>query len=53
MSTIGQRALDYVELEWGTYAERFHRLLIEDQSKRLKLTDDVVHHDDEHPMPIR
>src|SRR5687767_4385 len=36
MSITKQRALDYVELEWGTYVERFHRLPEEEQSKRVK-----------------
>jgi hypothetical protein len=31
-----QRALDYVEHEWGTYVERFNRLPEEEQSKRVK-----------------
>ena len=36
MSISKQRAIDYVELEWGTYVERFHRLPNEEQSKRVK-----------------
>lgn len=31
-----QRALDYVELEWGTYVGRFNRLPKEEQTKRVK-----------------
>jgi hypothetical protein len=31
-----QRTLDYVELEWGTYVERFNRLPKEEQDKRVK-----------------
>ena len=30
-----QRALDYMEHEWGTYIDRFHRLPSEEQKKRL------------------
>lgn len=33
-----QRALDYVELEWGMYVERFNRLPEGEQSKRIKKT---------------
>ena len=36
MSITKQRALDYVELEWGTYVQRFKRLPAEEQSKRVK-----------------
>ena len=36
MSISKQRTLDYVELEWGTYVERFHRLPKEEQNKRVK-----------------
>ena len=36
MSITKQRTLDYVELEWGTYVERFNRLPKEEQSKRVK-----------------
>jgi hypothetical protein len=32
------RALDYVDHEWGTYVERFHRLPSEEQQKRLRET---------------
>jgi hypothetical protein len=32
------RALDYIEHEWGTYVERFHRLPPEEQKKRLRET---------------
>jgi hypothetical protein len=35
MSIRKQRALDYVEQEWGTYVERFNRLPQEEQKKRL------------------
>ena len=31
-----QRALDYVEHEWGTYVERFHRLPQDEQKIRLE-----------------
>jgi len=36
MSISKQRALDYVELEWGTYVDRFKRLPKEEQHKRVK-----------------
>ena len=36
MSITKQRTLDYVELEWGTYVERFHRLSNEEQKKRVQ-----------------
>jgi len=36
MSITKQRTLDYVNTEWGTYVERFHRLPKEDQEKRIK-----------------
>ena len=36
MSINKQRALDYVELEWGTYLERFNRLPKEEQQKRVR-----------------
>ena len=36
MSITKHRALDYVELEWGTYVERFNHLPKEEQSKRVK-----------------
>jgi hypothetical protein len=35
MSISKQRALDFVELEWGTYTERFNRLPEEEQKKRV------------------
>ena len=35
MSISKQRALDYVEQEWGTYVERFNRLPEGDQKKRI------------------
>jgi hypothetical protein len=31
-----QRALDYVEYEWGTYVERFNRLTDEEKIRRVK-----------------
>jgi hypothetical protein len=30
-----QRALSYMEEEWGTYVERFHRLHVDEQTKRV------------------
>lgn len=36
MAITKQRTLDYVELEWGTYVERFNRLPKEEQRKRVK-----------------
>ena len=36
MPITKQRALDYVEFEWGTYVERFRRLPNEEQNKRVK-----------------
>lgn len=36
MPITKQRALDYVDLEWGTYVERFQRLPGEEQQKRLR-----------------
>ena len=36
MSISKQRTLDYVELEWGTYVERFQRLPKEEQNQRVK-----------------
>ncbi|HUE99765.1 MAG TPA: ClbS/DfsB family four-helix bundle protein [Anaerolineales bacterium] len=36
MSITKQRALDYVEFEWGTYVERFNRLPQAEQNKRVK-----------------
>jgi len=36
MSITKQRTLDYVEFEWGTYVERFHRLPKEERGIRLK-----------------
>jgi hypothetical protein len=35
MSISKQRTLDYVEFEWGTYIERFHRLPKVEQKKRV------------------
>jgi hypothetical protein len=39
MSTTKPRALDYMELEWGTYVERFNRLPKEAQNKRVQEMD--------------
>jgi hypothetical protein len=36
VSISKQRALDYVNLEWGNYVERFNRLPTEEQTKRVK-----------------
>ncbi len=36
MSIVKQRTLDYVELEWGTYVERFNHLPKEEQNQRVK-----------------
>jgi len=36
MPITKQRVLEYVDLEWGTYVERFHRLPKEEQSKRVR-----------------
>lgn len=36
MAITKQRTLDYIEFEWGTYVERFNRLLIDEQTKRVK-----------------
>jgi len=36
VSISKQRTLDYVELEWATYVERFNRLPKEEQNKRVK-----------------
>jgi hypothetical protein len=36
MSITKQRTLDYVNIEWGTYIERFNRLPKEEQEKRVK-----------------
>lgn len=36
MTITKQRTLDYVELEWGTYVERFQRLPKEEQDQRLQ-----------------
>lgn len=35
MPITKQRTLDYVNLEWGSYVERFHRLPPEEQDKRV------------------
>lgn len=36
MPITRQRTLDYVNLEWGTYVERFHRLPKAEQEKRME-----------------
>ena len=36
MSITKQRAIDYVELEWGAYVERFNRLSKDEQGKRVR-----------------
>lgn len=36
MSIIKERAIEYVEQEWGTYIERFRRLPKEEQEKRVR-----------------
>jgi hypothetical protein len=36
MPITKQRTLDYVNLEWGTYIERFNRLPTDEQAKRVK-----------------
>ena len=36
MSITKQRTLDYVNIEWGTYIERFNRLSKDEQEKRVK-----------------
>jgi hypothetical protein len=36
MPITKQRALDYVEFEWGTYIERFQRLPVEERDQRVK-----------------
>jgi hypothetical protein len=36
VSITKQRAIDYVEQEWGTYVERFHRLPKDEQDRRVK-----------------
>jgi hypothetical protein len=36
MSITKQRTLDYVNIEWGTYIERFNRLPKDEQEKRVK-----------------
>ncbi|HET9588691.1 MAG TPA: ClbS/DfsB family four-helix bundle protein [Anaerolineales bacterium] len=38
MSITKQRTLDYMEIEWGTYVDRFNRLPKEERSRRLKKT---------------
>jgi len=36
MAITKQRTLDYIEFEWGTYVERFNRLPIGEQTKRVR-----------------
>ena len=36
MAITKQRTLDYIEFEWGRYVERFNRLPIDEQTKRVK-----------------
>ena len=36
MPVTKERTLDYVELEWGTYVERFNRLPKDEGNKRVK-----------------
>src|SRR5512143_35542 len=36
MPITKQRALDYMEFEWGTYVERFQRLSPEEQRRRVQ-----------------
>ena len=36
MSINKQRTLDYVNIEWGSYVERFNRLPIDEQARRVK-----------------
>ncbi len=36
MPIAKQRALDYMEFEWGTYVERFNRLPLGEQNRRVK-----------------
>src|SRR5258706_3102814 len=36
MAITKQRTLDYVNIEWGTYIERFNRLPKDEQEKRIK-----------------
>ena len=36
MPITKQRTLEYVNIEWGTYVERFHRLPAAEQEKRVK-----------------
>ncbi len=38
MAITKQRTLDYVNIEWGTYIERFNRLPKDEQEKRIKAT---------------
>ena len=36
MSELKQRTLDFLELEWGTYVERFNRWDEEEKEKRIR-----------------
>jgi len=36
MTISKQRTLDHIKQEWGTYVERFHRLPVDEQDKRVK-----------------
>lgn len=36
MSSYKQRALDFIEIEWATYIERFNRLPVDERKKRVK-----------------
>ena len=36
MPITKERTLDYINHEWGTYIERFNRLPMDEQEKRLK-----------------
>ncbi|MBI3163528.1 MAG: ClbS/DfsB family four-helix bundle protein [Chloroflexi bacterium] len=36
MSDFKQRTLDYLEIEWGTYVERFNRWPVEEGQKRVR-----------------
>ena len=36
MSNIKQRTLDFLEIEWATYIERFNRWPVEEREKRVK-----------------
>ena len=36
MTNFKQRTLNFLEIEWATYVERFNRLPVEDGIKRVK-----------------